>query len=324
MSEAEDAVEPTERPTGPVDWVAADWGTSRLRLWAMSSDGRVLARRESGQGMGRLSRTEFEPALRAALAGWIPAGRVLPVLACGMVGSRQGWVDVPYRDLPAAAATPDDLVSPPLTGGDLDVRIVPGLRQITPPDVMRGEESQVAGLVASTRVAEGLLCLPGTHSKWVRLGDGKVQGFRTTMTGELFALLSEASVLRHCVDAGAAKSDQPAFAGAVREMLAHPERLTSALFTIRAAGLVGGAGDAPDAAAARSRLSGLLIGAELAAARDWWGAASEVTVIGAAGIADAYRSALGTAGVTAVILDGEEMALAGLVALHARMKEEFS
>jgi 2-dehydro-3-deoxygalactonokinase len=310
--------------TGRIDWVAADWGTSRLRLWAMAADGRVLARRESGQGMGRLSRADFEPVLRAALAGWMPADRALQVLACGMVGSRQGWVEAPYRDLPAAPIAPDDLTSPPMSSDDLYVRIVPGLSQSAPADVMRGEETQIAGLIACAGVSEGLVCLPGTHSKWVRLENGTVRGFRTSMTGELFALLSESSVLRHSLAAGPVRPDHPLFARAVGEMLARPEMLIAALFSIRAAALAPGAKGARDAAAGRARLSGLLIGAELSAMRDWWCAAQKVTLIGAPEIGAAYLRALNLAGVAAVLQDGDEMALAGLAALHAKSREDIA
>jgi 2-dehydro-3-deoxygalactonokinase len=181
------------------DWIAVDWGTTHLRAWAMAEDGTVRAEARSDDGMGHLARDAFEPALLSLIEPWLGAGP-MDVLACGMVGSRQGWVEAPYVAVPAK---PTNLTPVPVTTRDprLRVSILPGLKQDAPPDVMRGEETQIAGFLAAALGFDGVLCLPGTHAKWVQISAGEVVSFRTFMTGELFDLLSAVSVLRHSVAA---------------------------------------------------------------------------------------------------------------------------
>jgi len=296
------------------DWIAADWGTTNLRVWAMDGAGRVLARADSEDGMGRLDRAGYEPALLRLVAPWLPARGSVAVVACGMVGSRQGWVEAPYRAVPCPPFGPGPLARPQCRDPRLRVHVIPGLRQDAPADVMRGEETQIAGFLARNPGFDGVLCLPGTHSKWVLVSAGEVVAFQTFMTGEIFALLTRQSVLRHSTEG--AGWDGAAFAGAVSEGLSHPERVAASLFTLRAEGLLHGL--APDRA--RARLSGLLVGAELAGARAYW-LGQRVAVIGSARLAGIYAEALGLQGLEAETADVEAMTLAGLTAAHARLAE---
>ena len=282
------------------DWVAADWGTSRLRVWGMRGDAPVW-QDASDRGMGALEPQEFEGALRALLPD--PG---LPVIACGMVGARQGWAEAPYAAVPHAP-----LGASIRAPGALDVRILPGLSQAAPPDVMRGEETQIAGLVAAEPGFDGVACLPGTHTKWARISAGEVVSFRTAMTGELFALLSERSVLRHSVATD--DHDAAAFAEALSDTLARPEALAAGLFGIRAASLL----DGTPPAASRARLSGLLIGAELAALRPYW-LGQDVVVIADGALARAYGEALAAQGVSVRERGAEALTLAGLTAARAK------
>jgi 2-dehydro-3-deoxygalactonokinase len=231
------------------------------------------------------------------------------VIACGMVGSRQGWCEAPYRTVPCAPLDRSALVEAPTTDPRLTVWVAPGLKQAAPPDVMRGEETQIAGALTLMPGYDGILCLPGTHSKWAHVSAGEVVSFQTCMTGELFQLLSEASVLRHGIQGGT--WDDSAFAAAVSDALIRPERLAARLFALRAEGLI--AGLAPGAA--RARLSGLLIGAELAATRPYW-LGQHVTLIGAEALSSAYAQALAAQGVTAARLSATDCTLAGLASLH--------
>ncbi|NHB76279.1 2-dehydro-3-deoxygalactonokinase [Rhodobacter calidifons] len=292
----------TETP----DWIAVDWGTSNLRAFAMSADGRVLAEASSDDGMGKLTRDGFEPALLRLIAPWLE-GRP-SVIACGMVGSRQGWCEAPYRAVPCTPLDPAALVMAPTTDPRLRVSIAPGLKQIRPADVMRGEETQIAGALHLMPGYDGVLCLPGTHSKWAHISAGEVVSFQTFMTGEMFALLSESSVLRHGMQGGG--WDDAAFDGAVADALSRPERLGARLFSLRAEGLIAGL----SAAAARARLSGLLIGTELAAARPYW-LGQRVTLIGAETLSAAYARALAAQGVAAQRLPATDCTLAGLASL---------
>jgi len=288
-------------------WIAVDWGTTNLRAWAMGQEGEILAEATSDEGMGKLTREGFEPALLRLISRWLGAAQT-PVVTCGMVGSRQGWCEAPYRTVPCTPLDPEAQVLAPTSDPRIAVRIAPGLKQASPPDVMRGEETQIAGALRLMPGYDGVLCLPGTHSKWVHISAGEVVSFQTFMTGEMFALLSEASVLRHGMQGGA--WDEPAFDAAVSDALSRPERIAARLFSLRAEGLIAGL----SGAAARSRLSGLLIGTELAAARPYW-LGQRVTLVGAEKLSAAYARALSAQGIDAKRLSATDCTLAGLATL---------
>lgn len=291
------------------DWIAVDWGTTNLRAYAMQG-ATVLARAGSDDGMGKLAADGFEPALMALITDWLGTGSV-PVIACGMVGSRQGWVEAPYRTVPCTPLA--DTLTPAPTSGALDVRVVSGLSQASPADVMRGEETQVAGFLALNPGWDGVLCMPGTHTKWVHLSAGEVVSFQTFMSGELFALISTQSVLRHSLDADGWDAD--AFVDAVSDAMSRPEALAARLFGLRAGNLLQGI----EAGVTRATLSGLLIGAELAAARAYW-LGQNIAILGTNDQARAYQEALRPQGVEAMLVDTEKATLAGLTAAYRNTK----
>lgn len=298
-----------------LDWIAVDWGTSALRAWALDASGKVLAHAHSQDGMGTLTPDGYEPALLRLAGGWLPdGGMCVPVIVCGMAGARQGWTEAAYRQTPCPPVAGGQMTPVATADGRLDVSIVPGLCQMEPPDVMRGEETQLAGLMRQAGAADAVVCMPGTHSKWVRMEGGAVAGFTTVMTGELFAVLSTHSILRHSV--GTSGEDRDAFLQGVSDMLADAGALTAALFGIRASGLLSGTGQE----AARSRLSGLLIGAELAATRALWEGTS-VHLVGAGPLVASYADALAHAGGAAISHDAGELTLQGLAMARAAMKE---
>jgi 2-dehydro-3-deoxygalactonokinase len=293
-------------------FLAVDWGTTNLRAWVVAADGSVTADRDFPLGVSRLAPGEaarsFKDTVRPALGA-----QGLPAIACGMVGSNMGWEQVNYFDCPADLET--------LAGGlrrvageDPPVWIVPGLRcrrSDGAPDVMRGEETQVLGWAAGDPErsrGERLVCHPGTHAKWVRLRDGRIERFVTAMTGELFDVLRKHSVLqvRESDDDVAAFDEGLKAAG-------DGGALASRLFTARSR-VVGG-DMAP--AAVKSYLSGLLIGAEIAAVPALLGAAPDepVTLIGDETLCRRYHRALEARGTAVVAYDGDAAALAGLTAL---------
>lgn len=294
-----------------LDWIAADWGTSHLRVWGVAG-GEVVDGAHSDQGMSRLQRAEFEGALLALVGGWLPGGQVTPVVACGMLGSRQGWVEAPYRAVPCLALD-GALVQAATRDLRIAVHVVPGLKQLRPADVMRGEETQVAGYLARHPGWDGVLCLPGTHSKWVHLSAGEVVSFQTFMTGEMFGLMAEHSVLRHSL----AGWDEAGFAEGVQQGMERAEKLMARLFTLRAQSLLEGL----DPGIARARLSGLLIGAELAAAKPYW-LGQRVAVVGENALAQLYRVALEGLSVPVTTHDATDATLAGLKAAQASLPEE--
>ncbi|MGH8179688.1 MAG: 2-dehydro-3-deoxygalactonokinase, partial [Steroidobacteraceae bacterium] len=239
-------------------YIAGDWGTSRLRL-SLCLDDRVVETRQ-GPGIGAL-REPAAAALRPLVAGWRDTHGSLPIVLCGMAGSRNGWRETPYLPCPA------DLRA--LGGAALrfeadgaQVAIAPGLSctsRLGAPEVMRGEETQIAGALAlhpELGTGRHLLCLPGTHSKWACVEDGQVRDFLTALTGELFALLRDGSTLMRVTHPGAADDAKDGFdqgleaaAGLGTASLLH------ALFTVRSRQLI----DGRSHDWALSYLSGLLI-----------------------------------------------------------------
>ena len=269
----------------------------------MSASNEVLACAESDQGMSKLTPEGFEPALQMLVQPWLSDASRMVAVGCGMVGSRQGWVEVPYIETPCPPSGP--LTRAPVSGDALKVFIAPGVMQKSPADVMRGEETQVAGLLAQRPDFEGVVCLPGTHSKWVRVSAGRILSFQTFLTGELFTLLAEQSVLRFSVSREGWNDD--AFLEAVRAGLEDPASIFSRVFSLRAETLL----EDLDSAVARARLSGYLLGGELAATKDYW-QGQYVALLGSEKISMAYSAGLRAQGSEVEVLDGESLTLAGL------------
>ena len=246
------------------EFTLVDWGTSNLRVWITDAEGRLHKQAMSPIGADRLLSGQFYDVLKNILQeiGGAPGiGGKYPVVICGMAGARNGWVEAGYVSVPASCY--EVLASPAhIETDDLDVYILPGLavQDKRTPDVMRGEETQLLGFHIQNPDFSGLICLPGTHGKWVFMDRGSVTSFRTAMTGELFALLSRQSVIRHVVgDESLFSPDDAGFKAGILEGYNHPEQILFDLFSVRARGLLFSA----QGAAASSRLSGLLIGAEI-------------------------------------------------------------
>lgn len=266
-------------------WVALDWGTSSLRAWLLDEAGQVLDRRASPLGIRKVPGNDFAGVFRDTVKDW-PAG--LPALACGMIGSRNGWLEAPYAATPAGGEEiAVALVRVPDAPHVASLHFVPGVRThdaLGHPDVMRGEETQLLGLHQ-----DGLAVLPGTHSKWARLENGRITGFSTWMTGECYALLRGQSIL------GALATDPPApdwaaFDEGCRRTLGRGDVL-HALFGARARVLEGGMPGTcvPD------YLSGLLLGEELRGAREagWLRPGETPVLLGEPALVARYARALG-------------------------------
>lgn len=290
-------------------WIAVDWGTSNLRVWMMDADDRPIAEATSANGMGGLASDAFEPALLELIEPYLTSTRRMPVVCSGMVGAREGWREAPYVAVPCPPPNSNVGVSAKAHDPRISIRILPGIKQISPPDVMRGEETQIAGVLQEYPDFDGILCLPGTHTKWVHISAGEIVSFQTFMTGELFALLAGMSVLRHSVASD--DWDDAAFLTALSDAMARPQSVAANLFSLRAGGLVG---ELP-AQTARARLSGLLIGLELAGSKPYW-LGRNVAILGAGSLAELYRKGLDAQGVPAVVMDVENLTLAGLCAAY--------
>jgi 2-dehydro-3-deoxygalactonokinase len=257
--------------------IALDWGTTSLRAYKLAAGGRVLEQRSLSSGImqlpsaprmiaGQLCTDGFELAFDNACGDWLDAQPDLPVIACGMVGSAQGWREAAYHDTPANVANLGTSLKTLHSLRGVDVHIVPGvIERSRLPNVMRGEETQVLGVLQSLPAGAGdnlLIGLPGSHSKWVEVADGCIVHFDTFMTGELFAVLSEHSILGRTQQRGAA-FDSEAFDRGVQVALSTDGEIgpLSTLFSARSLGLTGELNPTEQA----DYLSGLLIGHELAA-----------------------------------------------------------
>lgn len=292
-----------------VAWIAVDWGTSNLRSWTIDPAGNVLAARSSHKGMGKLKREEFAGALQELLAD-IPLAGPTDVLVCGMAGARQGWLEAPYLEAPTdLRSLVKGAVHPDSGSENLKVSILPGVCQkIGGDNVMRGEETQLLGLAATLPGYSGLVCMPGTHSKWAKLDGTRIEHFTTAMTGEMFEVLSTHSVLRHSLGG---ELDTPeraeGFATGAKDGLEHPADLLGQLFRVRASALVSGRQPAWCA----GYLSGLLIGTEIAANRHQIGN-EPVPLIGSHVLCVLYGQVLEMAGAAGRPVDATAVVLAGL------------
>ena len=276
-----------------------DWGTSNRRAYLLHRDGRCLAQHADGQGMLAVG-GKFADAL-AALRHDMQVGPDVPTIMSGMVGSASGWKEVPYLDTSVPLAQlPQHVVG---VAGHPECLIVPGYCQREGGvDVMRGEETQLLGALAMG-VTDGWVVLPGTHSKWVKLEDGKVASLSTYMTGELFAMLAAGGTLAALMGPG--EDDEAAFAAGMQEaQLGKP--LSNTLFGVRARVV---SKEMP-AAKARSFVSGLLIGTEFVAARQQQGSA--INIIASHALSSRYASAAAHFGMAARVLDPDEVFRAAL------------
>ena len=285
------------------DLIAVDWGTSSLRGARLDESGRVLEEKGAPLGILNVPNGDFAGVFEAQFADWMKPGT--RCLISGMAGSRQGWAEAPYVTCPAG---PDELARH-LHWIERDrIALVPGLSdtQGDVPDVMRGEEVQIFGATRLAGLADGLFVLPGTHSKWATVRGGKVMGFRTFMTGEVYGLFAQHSILARTLDANA-PLDEAAFRRGVARA-GDGEGLLHNAFGVRALGLFGRLSPAESA----SYLSGLLIGEELG--QQPLPSDGEVIVIGASALVARYALALGEKGAK-VRSFGAEATWAGLRAI---------
>jgi 2-dehydro-3-deoxygalactonokinase len=294
-----------------MDWksgfIAVDWGTTNRRAYRMGANGRQEDEFEDAKGILSVPDGGFP----AAVAEVRERLGDLPLLLAGMIGSNRGWVDAPYVPCPASL---DDLVKSVARPGEREI-IVPGVcySDDDRADVMRGEEVQLLGAVAAGKVdADALVCHPGTHNKWVVVRGGKIESFRTVMTGELFDVLKDHSILSDLM--GTTVTPGEPFRRGVRKGFWN-EAVPAQLFSVRAGVILGSI----DRSEASAFISGLLIGADVRIGLAT-PAAAQVAVMGRPELTALYADALDEAGRASSQLDGEECFLAGV----ARIAEALS
>jgi 2-dehydro-3-deoxygalactonokinase len=285
--------------------IAIDWGTSSLRCYRLDAAGRIIDSRSSAKGILAIEDRRFSQALESEAGDWIARGEA-PILMSGMIGSRQGWAEAAYAECPAGFAEIGDALKE-VRWGMHRAWIAPGLAcrdDCGVRDVMRGEEVQVLGVIDALGMGEHWICLPGTHSKWVQIRDGRIERFRTYMTGEVFAVLKTHSILGRMM-AGAEADDEAFMEGVARA--GESGGLLHHLFGVRARGLFGEIADRSSA----SYLSGILIGHELhSVGRN----ATRFHLLCAPQLAALYTQASHAIGAEAVVLD-PDAAVRGLFKL---------
>ncbi len=285
-----------------------DWGTSSLRAYLFDQDGKVLDERRSECGIMALpaprEQDGFPLALEQICGDWLKTNTSLPVLACGMVGSQQGWKEAAYFDCPADPKVLAQSLTEVLFGAGRKVHIVPGLiMRGDYPDVMRGEETQIVGAMglASAASDHATIVLPGTHSKWARLDKGIISEFTTFMTGEVFAALSQNTILSRLITSaeGAQSVRDQAFQRGL-EIAGKPESggLLSAIFRTRTLGLT----EQVPGFALADFLSGLLIGYEIHGVQEKFQKDAALYLIGDEKLVARYVKALAIKGFQSTVL----------------------
>jgi 2-dehydro-3-deoxygalactonokinase len=305
----------TDSPTH----IAGDWGTTHLRLHLCR--GVTVLDKVDGPGIGALTAGP-EATLFGAIETWARQYGQLPIWLAGMIGSRNGWREVPYASCPAGATELHDSMLR-FNARNHEVAIAAGVSCTNPhgaPDVMRGEETQILGAIAThpdLGRGRNIIALPGTHTKWALVQDGRLQSFQTSLSGELYALLRDRSTLlkasvadtndeaeRRGFDAGLQRS---------RELRTVP--LSHLLFEVRSRQLVQGMTHAE----ASAFLSGLIVGQDVLGALPLFDGTlrtgKSVPIIGAPKLAALYSTALSAHGINSMPLDATELTVAGLNAL---------
>ena len=294
------------QPSGPAPaLIGVDWGTTALRGALLAADGTVLAEHAAPRGLLSIEPGTWAAAFEAEFGAWRAAHPAIPCLMAGMVGSRQGWAEAPYCPCPAGL---DDLADRLLWLQPGRLAIVPGLSvehasaqdagHDAPPDVMRGEETQVFGALQGLGLSHATLVLPGSHSKWVTVQAGRITGFASHLTGECYALLRQHSILARTLPGDDSDWQPAAFDRGVTQA-ARPGGLLHHLFGVRALALF----DRQSPAEGASYLSGLLIGEELRAAAP--AAGGHVVLVGSPALTARYQRALAGCGVVAQTVAAE-------------------
>ena len=276
--------------------IALDWGSTSARAYLMSEESDVIGQRVAQLGVLNVKDSDFEGALLELCGPWLMVRINTPIIAAGMIGSRQGWAEAPYVEAPAGLSELSAKLTPVPIGKGRRLWIIPGVSFAGAdgvPDVMRGEETQIFGALntSAREQGSGLFVLPGTHSKWVRVEDGRIVWIKTFMTGELFSVLSEHSILGKLIKTGE-NPDLDAYERGVYYAHNDPFGLASLLFSARALPLF----DKLPATGIADYLSGLLIGHEIYScerALTAMGSSYDgVTLVGEVGLVRKYQRAL--------------------------------
>ena len=307
----------TEKPA----FIGVDWGTSSFRAWLFAPSGTVLESTHGPWGISQIAGALFRQILLEAVGSWLGEYTDLPILMCGMIGSAQGWHEAGYL---TGTVGVDELAAGAVRIADsqLTLYIVPGIKGISADghnDVMRGEETLLAGGLGISHDEQAMFCLPGTHSKWISVEKGRIERLTTFMTGELFYLMKAQSILAPLIDNGSeVHLTSPVFAEGLA-LAESPSGLLHQLFAIRAGVLTGrfAHGDA------LTLLSAVLAGNEC----QQMGIAGQavqrtpVTLMSSGQLGNVYQQAFRQLNIPYQMVDATAAAQAGLCAIFQRLPD---
>ncbi|MGD2013577.1 MAG: 2-dehydro-3-deoxygalactonokinase [Desulfobacterales bacterium] len=292
--------------------ISADWGTTSLRAFLLDRQGAIVDRREAPKGIMKVLDGDFSGTFSALTGRWLNDYPEVPVLFSGMIGSEQGWAVAPHIPLPARLADlAGALHAVPITDKKY-AYIVPGLTTVGAHgvhDIIRGEETQIVGALDDPATGESVLCLPGTHSKWVTVADDVISGFQTCLTGEALAILSENSILGRLMENSVAENENKEQTAFVQGLTRATERggLLHHLFGVRSQGYC----RVIPRTGLRLYLAGILIGHEIQGMREIYPQLKSITIIAGQEIAERYDRALEFFGLQTTIVDGAAAAFGG-------------
>ena len=263
----------------------------------------VIDQVSTQEGMKFIDQNEFEKILIKNIDAWNNKFDIKVIIASGMVGAKQGWIEVPYINSPCDIRNLNFKSLKILD--DVKIHILSGVSQFNPSDVMRGEETQIAGFLLNNIDFNGSICLPGTHSKWVNLNSYNIQEFTTFLTGELYEIVKKYSILNHSLNT--AELDDEIVKSAAKLIIENPSFISNKLFEIRAENLLKNSSQISN----NSKLVGYLLGIELSGSRNYW-EDKDLVIIGSSNLNKYYELILNGRSNSIRLFNSSDMALSGL------------
>ena len=283
-------------------WVALDWGTSNFRAYLMDNN-HVIDQVSTQEGMKFVDQNEFKKTLIKNIDAWNNKFDIKVVIASGMVGAKQGWIEVPYINSPCDIRNLNFKSLKILD--DVKIHILSGVSQFNPSDVMRGEETQIAGFLLNNIDFNGSICLPGTHSKWVNMNSYNIQEFTTFLTGELYEIVKKYSILNHSLNT--TELDDEIVKSSAKLIIENPSFISNKLFEIRADNLLKNSNQTSN----NSKLVGYLLGIELSGSKTYW-EDKDLVIIGSSNLNKYYELILNGRSKSIQLFNSNDMVLNGL------------
>ena len=283
-------------------WVALDWGTTNFRAYLMRGND-VVDKITTQEGMKFIDQQNFENTLIKNIKAWHDNFDFNLIIASGMVGAKQGWIEVPYLNCPCNIQNLNYETINILD--NVTVSILSGIAQLEPADVMRGEETQIAGFLLDNENFNGSICLPGTHNKWVSLDRHEIKKFTTFLTGELYEITKKHSILKHSLNSNELNDNIVKISA--EQIINDPTLITNKLFEIRAENLINNSDDLTN----NSKLAGYLLGIELSGSKSYW-EGKDLIIIGSSNLNKYYQLILKEKSNSIRLFNSNEMVLKGL------------